>query len=491
MKLLAKLQQSVDFWFLLVTSFVFFLIRLPSFFEPYWYGDEGVYEVLGFGIRHGRLLYQGIWDNKPPLLYLIYALFDGNQPQVKFFSFVVGLLAVYAFFALSNLLFQNKKAVYVTTIIFALLLGLPFLEGNIANAENFMVLPSVLAMYLVIKTIQQKKYSLLLFAISGILLGMSFLIKVVAVFDFATAFLIIGFAQFAFQTKVIKNLFIQLFVFSVAFFLPLIATVGFFANKGILKTFIQSAFLSNIGYVNYGNQFLLPFTHIVIPQGFLLVKLLFLLILVVMIFVKRNVLSLTQLLVFLWVPFSLFSAFFSQRPFTHYVLVLIAAISLFVGMLIIEKLKVIYAACLVIIVLLLATNFWFYTKTPGYYMNFVRFVSGQESVTVYQSFFDAGVPRDYHVAEFIRQNTAGQSVFLWTNSAQIYYLVQRLPLGRYTVAYHMTLTPATMSETNDVLQKVSPRFVVILPNAPTFPFPMVDYKLRASIDGGLIYEKLF
>lgn len=491
MKLLAKLQQSVDFWFLLVTSFVFFLSRLPSFFEPYWYGDEGVYEVLGFGMRHGRLLYQGIWDNKPPLLYLIYALFDGNQPYVKFFSFVVGLLAVYAFFALSKLLFQNKKAVYITTAIFALLLGLPFLEGNIANAENFMVLPSVSAMYLVIQTIQQKKYSLLIFLLSGLLVGVSFLIKVVAVFDFATAFLIIGFAQFAFQTNVIKKLFVQLFIFSVAFFLPLVATVGFFAYKGQLKTFIDSAFLSNVGYVNYANQLLLPFTHIVIPQGFLLIKLVFLLLLVGVIFIRRQHLSLTQMFLFLWVPFCLFSAFFSQRPFTHYVLVLIAAVSLFVGMVFVEKLKVMYAACLIVIVLLLATNFGFYTKTSGYYTNFVKFVSGQESVTAYQSFFDKGVPRDYHVAEFIRQNTAGQSIFLWTNSAQIYYLIQRLPLGRYTVAYHMTLTPTTLSETNAVLEKVSPRFVVILPNAPTFPFPMTDYKLRAAIDGGLIYEKLF
>jgi len=141
--------------------------------------------------------------------------------------------------------------------------------------------------------------------------------------------------------------------------------------------------------------------------------------------------------------------------------------------------------------LLLATNFWFYGKIPGYYMNFVTFISGQETVDQYQSFFDKGVPRDYHVAEFLNKNAQGQSIFLWTNSAQIYYLIQQLPLGRYTVAYHMTLTPATMSETNAILQKVSPRFVVVLPNAATFPFPMTDYKLRASIDGGLIYEKLF
>src|SRR5258708_4193514 len=143
MKLLARLQKSFDFWFLLVISFAFFLLRLPSFFEPYWYGDEGVYEVLGFGMRHGRLLYEGIWDNKPPLLYVIYALFDGNQPYVRFFSFLVGLIALYIFFALTKRIFQNKKSMYIATAFFAIFLGLPLIEGNIANAENFMVLPII------------------------------------------------------------------------------------------------------------------------------------------------------------------------------------------------------------------------------------------------------------------------------------------------------------------------------------------------------------
>ncbi|HXS15287.1 MAG TPA: hypothetical protein VN711_04105, partial [Candidatus Saccharimonadales bacterium] len=72
--LLLRLQKSSHFWFLLAASLVFFLLRFPSFFEPYWYGDEGIYEVIGYGLTHGRLLYQGIWDNKPPLLYLIYAI---------------------------------------------------------------------------------------------------------------------------------------------------------------------------------------------------------------------------------------------------------------------------------------------------------------------------------------------------------------------------------------------------------------------------------
>src|SRR6185369_9044095 len=97
-------------------------------------------EVLGFGMRHGRLLYQGIWDNKPPLLYLIYALFDGNQPYVRFFSYLVGLVAIYIFFALSRKLLENKIGTYIATAFFTIFLAIPLVEGNIANAENFMVL---------------------------------------------------------------------------------------------------------------------------------------------------------------------------------------------------------------------------------------------------------------------------------------------------------------------------------------------------------------
>src|SRR5579872_668714 len=144
MKLLQKLETNKSFWFLLITSASFFLLRLPSLFEPYWYGDEGIYEVIGFGLRHGRFLYTGIWDNKPPLLYLVYALFDGDQGPAKFLSLLFGLGAVVTFFFLAKKLFQERKVIWITTGVFAFLFGTPLLEGNIANAENFMLFPILL-----------------------------------------------------------------------------------------------------------------------------------------------------------------------------------------------------------------------------------------------------------------------------------------------------------------------------------------------------------
>ncbi len=54
--------------------FSIFLFRLPSLYEPFWYGDEGIYLVLGQAVRKGLVLYRDIHDNKPPLLYWLAAV---------------------------------------------------------------------------------------------------------------------------------------------------------------------------------------------------------------------------------------------------------------------------------------------------------------------------------------------------------------------------------------------------------------------------------
>ena len=62
-----------DVLFLGLTLILFYLLRLPSLIEPYWYGDEAIYLTLGEGIRHNLVLYRDIFDHKPPLIYLIAA----------------------------------------------------------------------------------------------------------------------------------------------------------------------------------------------------------------------------------------------------------------------------------------------------------------------------------------------------------------------------------------------------------------------------------
>ena len=55
---------------LIILGVVVFL-RVPSLFEPYWYGDEGIYLTIGRAMRGGMELYKEVHDNKPPLLYVV------------------------------------------------------------------------------------------------------------------------------------------------------------------------------------------------------------------------------------------------------------------------------------------------------------------------------------------------------------------------------------------------------------------------------------
>lgn len=489
LKLLKKLQASTDCWFLLGTGVIFFLLRLPSFFEPYWYGDEGIYEVIGFALRHGKLLYRDIWDNKPPLLYLIYALGSGDQMIAKILSAIAGFLAVIVFFFLAKRLFTKKIQIYFSTALFALLFGLPLLEGNIANAENFMLLPIISAALLVVVVLQKKlsfrNQTLFLFS-AGLLIGVAFLTKVVAVFDIAAFAFVLAVMKFETLQKSWKTILSHLIPLGIGFVVPLLLTIAYFASQHILPTFFQSAFFSNVGYVNYGNQF-------IIPQGLLILKLILLAGILCVLFIKRKSFSLTELFVYTWIPFAVFNALFSQRPYTHYVLVTIAAASLLAGLVIVHKrAKPLSSIILLITFLLLVKNFNFYTKPFSYYSNFVSYVVGQKDTTAYQSFFDKGTPRDYAIASFIKSTIKpDQHVFIWTNSAQIYKLLDILPPGRFIVAYHITTNQKTLDETSLALQKEMPDVVVLLPNATGFPFAIRNYRPLFSIQQGVVYEKVF
>src|SRR3990167_10480497 len=106
-------------WLFVLLTIVL-LLRIPSFFEPYSYGDEMIYLTLGEAIRRGIPLYSGIHDNKPPLLYVMAAI-AGNLFWFKAILTLWLLTTVFIFWKLTELLFpQNIRAQKIATIIFAL-----------------------------------------------------------------------------------------------------------------------------------------------------------------------------------------------------------------------------------------------------------------------------------------------------------------------------------------------------------------------------------
>ena len=264
MKLITRLERSRSFWFLLIISFVFFLLRWPSLFEPYWYGDEGIYQAVGMLINNGASLYSGAWDNKPPLLYVLYAILNSDQFLIRAVSLIFGLSSVWVFYLTAKKLFaKSEKSVVISTVFFAVFFGTRVIEGNIANAENFMLLPILLSSYLIVSTDFVKKILIHRFAfLAGFILSLAFLIKVVAIFDFLT----FGSFLFVDPEKSFKEKFTQkLIPFVLGFSIPVALTFAYFLATNNFKDFFNALLFSNVGYVGYGNKF-------IIPQGLLYLK---------------------------------------------------------------------------------------------------------------------------------------------------------------------------------------------------------------------------
>lgn len=492
--------------------------------EPDWYGDEGVYQVVGQAIDQGRMLYTQIWDNKPPLLYILYALFGGDQFFVRTISLIFSIASTIAIFLLSRLLFKRLKARVITTALFAFLFATPILEGNVANAENFMLLPIIIAALLIYKSttsnlpnhkiklisylILNTKYFILLMA--GLLLGLAFLFKIVAIFDFAAFFvffLIVNLPQKLSSFNLYKNyskesrikyhgswflsLIPNLLFLILGFILPILLTITYFFFHNTLRVFIQATFFGNIGYVGYANKF-------IIPQGLLITKLVLLGGFTLFLMVKRKQFSTSTLFIMIWLAFSLFNAFFSQRPYTHYLLVLLPSFCLLCGLIFQYRqpfVKLTAGIISLIIIILVAVSFglkWSIVSKPFlYYYNSLRFITGNMSVHDYQSSFDRKTPRDYEIATFITKHTTPKdSIFIWGDNPQIYALAHRLPTGRYTVAYHITQNEGSYKETQAALNRLQPKYIVVLTEAPLIPFHLPGYSGSIMLKGATIYEKI-
>lgn len=491
MKLLQQIFSKTECSFLFFLLLFFSFLRLPSLFEPLWYGDEGIYQVVGRAILDGRILYSGIWDNKPPLLYLTYALVNADQFLIRLLSYLAGMFSVYGLYLLTKELFSRPSIRYVSTALFAILFAIPATEANIANAENFMLVFLIFAGLLVFKstedTVPEKRKKKLLLA--GLLMGTAFLYKTVAALDFAAFTLFLAFfslpKKIVFNKNILTNTFRSVLPLLAGFALPILLTIIYFLLMGSLPAFLSAVFTNNISYVGYKNFYLFP-------QGLLVAKLLLLLGFVLLVFWKRASFLRTSLFIFLWFAFSFFNVFFSQRAYTHYLLVGIISFSLLCGLVLSEK-KYRFLSIILIIISLSATFSVFNLMKPqrifAYYINFISYTSGNTSTASYQSFFDKDVPEDYEVADFLKMHTKkGETMFLWGNSAQIYTLSNTLPPGRYAVAYHINSQEA-INETQIAIDEKKPRFLIIQPNTTVPQLLLRAYTYLVTIGATTIYER--
>jgi hypothetical protein len=472
------------------------ILRIPSFFEPYYYGDEMIYITLGQGVRQGLSLYKDIHDNKPPLLYLTAAA-AGNLFLFKVILCFWSLLAVAFFYKLSVKLFDphssktsegGGKVVKVSTFIFAILTTIPLFEGNIVNAELFMIGFTLIALYVLLS---EKLTSKMIF-FAGFLFGIGTLFKIPAAFDMPVIVLFWFITNdFKSWPKVIKNT----FILGLGFTTPILFTFLWYYMKGALPEYIKAAFLQNVGYLSSfrPGDVQKPFY---IRNGPLLIRAAIVFVGTLILYLSRKKLSKNFILFCVWTLLGLFAVTLSERPYPHYFVQVLAPISFLLGMFFAEK-----SVEQSFVVLPLALSFFvpvyykfYYYQTASYYVRFINFAAGKIDRTEYFRGFGPTVNRNYKIADFIvASSKPGEKVFMWdSDSPAVYALSRRLPPIKYVADYHVT-DYSSLSEAANQITLNPPKFIILTSGRP-FPelTPLIksEYLLIDQIENANIYSRI-
>lgn len=478
-KFLAKIHMPR--WLEILLGLVF-LARIPTFFEPFYYGDELIYLTLGNAIRHGLTLYKDIHDNKPPLLYLLAAI-AGNVFWFKVILCFWSLLTIVIFWKLAKKLLDDKEKEATAVIAFATLTTLPLLEGNIANAENFLI-GLIIAAFLIIFSLKQNFKNLFS---AGVLLSLAVLFKVPAIFDVGAIVLF----WLVTNPKDVK----KIIYLSAGVILPILLTFVWYYFKGALPDYLRAAFLQNIGYLSsfrpgdVAQPFLVKNGPLLIRGGVVLLG-------SIVLWIKRRSLSVEFVFATVWLLTSLFAATLSERPYPHYLLQAAAPAAILISILIYSKNMEQVFSIIPLCLLIFVPVFYKYSYYPtfSYYTRFAEFAVGKINRNQYMSLFDRNANSNYQIADFITKSTkTNDRIFVWGDSPAIYALSRRLPAIKYTAAYHVLDFSSRKEALSQISQK-NPTFIVVLFGSPKFEelqsFLGQNYLLISTIDGSQIWHKL-
>ena len=480
----------------LIVLFLFiFVLRIPSLVEPHRYADEEIYLTLGQAVRKGLVLYRDIHDNKPPLLYLVAAV-AGSLFWFRFILLVFHTFGVIFFWKLAELLFdKNRVAVFIATAVFGVFSTLPTLEGNIANGENFMIVPAIIGFFLFYRflTVPSTNHRPLIPFSIGLSFAVSFLFKIPILFDFFSLLLFwCFFVEPSFRVRVLVRRMLSLpFLAMVSgFVLPVLLSIAYYSWLGAFEPYVSAALFQNVGYVSSwrsgGEVF---FLNPLIWRGAVVLGV------TVFLFLFSSKLSMAVRFVSLWAVFSMYGALLSSRPYPHYLLEPLAAAVFLITLVYSERFFLVrLLAAMLFTLLLLAyieNRFWYYPTFP-YYRNFIRYATGRIGWDGYLDSF--GVRRNYLISSYITQHTfASDRIFVWGTEPSIYALSERLPVGRYAVSYHIFDFRA-FDETIIAIQESPPPYIIVIEDLDRFTqlksYLVKYYILETTIEGASLYRRL-
>jgi len=154
-----------------------FLARVP-FFGVAMHVDEGGYAYTAYWWAHGQRLYEQLWFDRPQGIFIVYrlifALIGYGTLHIRIAAALAGVFAAWFVYLIARRLFDRQIAI-LAGLIFAVVSACPQIEGFTGNAETFMIVPAIIALYLFIRGKESDNW--IWFVLAGLAGSVAVLIK--------------------------------------------------------------------------------------------------------------------------------------------------------------------------------------------------------------------------------------------------------------------------------------------------------------------------
>jgi len=228
---------------LLILVVLAIIIRFPFFFRDYIDRDESTFIIMGQSWANGHLPYTQLWDLKPPMTFLFFAIiikiFGKSFIAIRLFgSLIVALTALFTYGIATKI--TSKKIAFwaaIFCVFFQSLFG--SLQG--VMSEHISTFFFVAGLYILFLKDDRKWYFT-----SGLLLGISVMTKL----NMAYPVLSLGlyFLYEGFHKKQISKNIVNLIYMGIGFFVTIAFTVMPYYLQGDIQICWESIFEAPLAY---------------------------------------------------------------------------------------------------------------------------------------------------------------------------------------------------------------------------------------------------
>ena len=451
-----------------LVALVAVLARIPSYFEPHHYSDEGIFAAVGYRLLQGFTLYNEAWDDKPPFVYWLYAgimhVAGPSMPAVRLAAAAAAVtLSVGTLFLVTR---TNGRGWGLTAgLACALIVATPFIEGNLALTELFAAAPVALGFALIVaatlpagrgprsdgcpQILPLTTRRAAAIAAAGSLIGAGFMFKQVASFDAAAAglwLLLTG------RSGVSRAAWL---------------TAGFAATCAIVALVLLADGALGEGlhanFAFYQTYFVIgPVAPPVVRYG-RLVPTITATILVLLLHRRATTGSLATL----WLGWAAAGVLLSTRPYGHYVVQSVAPAAFALVVLAARRsfaradLPLLATAVIASgLIWLQMERYWFYYPAVrgDYYENTLAYFTGRRDRVSYQEHFTPRVSDQYAIIDVIRASEE-RTFFGWGEYPWVYPLAKASSPTRYLISYHSQFHDHAQSEIFNALKANPPKYI--------------------------------